>query len=77
MNYYRVEGGNNTALHLCAFHDKPECMKLLLRSGADFTIRNGQDKTPLEIALEKGHKTCEDLVSFMTFLEITFFVIIN
>lgn len=63
MNYCRIEGGSNTALHLCAFHDKPECMKLLLRSGADFTGKNGQDRTPLEIAQERGHKTCEDLVS--------------
>ncbi|XKL61195.1 hypothetical protein PGB90_008252 [Kerria lacca] len=36
-------GGSNTALHLCAIHDKPECMKLLLRSGADFTIRKMQN----------------------------------
>lgn len=65
-----MEGGSNTALHLCAFHDKPECMKLLLRSGADFSIKNGQDKTPLEIAQEKGHKTCEDLVSSVLALNI-------
>ena len=38
-------------------------MKLLLRSGADFTLRNGNDRTALEIAQEKGHKACEDLVS--------------
>ncbi|XP_065224976.1 arfGAP with SH3 domain, ANK repeat and PH domain-containing protein [Planococcus citri] len=55
-------GGSNTALHLCAIHDKPECMKLLLRSGADPNVRNGIDKTPLEIAQEKGHKNCEDLL---------------
>lgn len=70
MNCCRVEGGSNTALHLCAFHDKPESMKLLLRSGADFTIKNGQDKTPLEIAMEKGHKACEDLVSCVTVFKI-------
>lgn len=59
---YSNGGGSNTPLHLCAIHDKPECMKLLLRSGADPSIRNGIDKTPLEIAQEKGHKNCEDLV---------------
>lgn len=55
-------GGSNTALHLCAIHDKPECMKLLLRSGADPSLHNALEKTPLEIAQEKGHKTCEDLL---------------
>lgn len=38
-------------------------MKLLLRSGADPSVRNAQDKTPLDIASEKGHKSCEELVS--------------
>ncbi|KAI8119051.1 ANK repeat and PH domain-containing protein 1, Arf-GAP with SH3 domain [Lucilia cuprina] len=28
----------NTALHLCALHDKRECIKLLLRSGADYEL---------------------------------------
>jgi hypothetical protein len=38
-------------------------MKLLLRSGADPTLRNAQDKTPLDIAQERGHHACEELVS--------------
>ncbi|PSN53333.1 hypothetical protein C0J52_04104 [Blattella germanica] len=54
--------GSNTALHLCALHDKAECMKLLLRSGADPLLRNAQDKTPLDIAQERGHHTCEELL---------------
>ncbi|KAK7867299.1 hypothetical protein R5R35_002124 [Gryllus longicercus] len=54
--------GCNTALHLCAMHDRPECMKLLLRSGADATLRNGLDKTPLEVAQELGHSSCEELL---------------
>lgn len=54
--------GSNTALHLCALHDKPECMKLLLRSGADPTLRNAQDKTPLDIAQDRGHHSCEELL---------------
>jgi len=63
-SHFSNGGMSNTALHLCAIHDKPECMKLLLRSGADFTLKNGNDRTALEIAQEKGHKACEDLVSF-------------
>lgn len=62
-DFFHSFGGNNTSLHLCAIHDKPECMKLLLRSGADPTIRNAQVKTSLDIAKEKGHHTCEELVS--------------
>lgn len=54
--------GSNTALHLCAMYDKVECMKLLLRSGANANLKNSQNKTPMDIAQEMGHHTCEDLV---------------
>uniref|UniRef100_A0A1B6DAJ4 ArfGAP with SH3 domain, ANK repeat and PH domain-containing protein n=1 Tax=Clastoptera arizonana TaxID=38151 RepID=A0A1B6DAJ4_9HEMI len=54
--------GGNTALHMCAIHDKVECMKLLLRSGANPSVRNTEDKTALDIAQEKGHRTCEELL---------------
>lgn len=54
--------GKNTALHLCASHDRRECMKLLLRSGADYELRNSQSKTPLDIAKEVGHTVCKELV---------------
>lgn len=48
---------------MAALHDKVECMKLLLRSGADPILHNAQDKTPLDIAQERGHRACEELVS--------------
>lgn len=54
--------GGNTALHLCALFDKVESMKLLLRSGTSTTIRNSQNKTPMDIAQELGHHTCIELV---------------
>lgn len=54
--------GKNTALHLCAMYDRPECMKLLLRSGADFEITNEQGKTTLAIAKEMGHDACRKLI---------------
>lgn len=54
--------GCDTALHLCALYDKAECMKLLLRSGADANIRNSQNKTPMDIAQEFGNNTCQELV---------------
>ena len=54
----------DTALHLSAKHDKAEAMKLLLKAGADPTLRNKQGKTPLDIAQEVGHHTCQELVSY-------------
>jgi len=52
----------NTPLHLCAMHDKPECIKLLLRCGADVLRKNALNRTPLDIAIDKGHDNCEELV---------------
>lgn len=54
--------GRNTALHLCALHDRKECMKLLLRSGADFELKNEQGKTALMITKEMGHDACRELI---------------
>lgn len=54
--------GCDTALHLCALYDKVECMKLLLRSGADANIRNSHNKTPMDIAQDFGNPTCQELV---------------
>uniref|UniRef100_A0A182UHU0 ArfGAP with SH3 domain, ANK repeat and PH domain-containing protein n=1 Tax=Anopheles melas TaxID=34690 RepID=A0A182UHU0_9DIPT len=53
--------GKNTALHLCALHDRRECMKLLLRSGCDCDIRNSQNKLALDIAKEMGNEACKEL----------------
>ncbi|GJQ65771.1 hypothetical protein Trydic_g11948 [Trypoxylus dichotomus] len=54
--------GCNTALHLAALYDKVECMKLLLRSGADTSLPNSQNKTAMDIAEELGHHTCQELL---------------
>lgn len=54
--------GKNTALHLCALHDRQECMKLLLRSGADYELKNEQGKTALAITKEMGHDACRELI---------------
>ncbi|XP_045482000.1 arfGAP with SH3 domain, ANK repeat and PH domain-containing protein isoform X2 [Harmonia axyridis] len=58
--------GGNTALHICALYDKVESMKLLLRSGASATIRNSQNKVPMDIAQELGHHTCIELLQNTT-----------
>lgn len=54
--------GKNTALHLCALHDRQECIKLLLRSGSDYEQKNSQNKSALEIAKEMGNDTCKELI---------------
>lgn len=52
----------STALHICALRNQTECMKLLLRSGANPQIENREGKTPLDIAKEKEHHICAELV---------------
>lgn len=54
--------GKNSALHLCALHDRQECIKLLLRSGADHEQKNSQNKTPLDVAKEMGNDACKELI---------------
>uniref|UniRef100_T1HS89 Transaldolase n=1 Tax=Rhodnius prolixus TaxID=13249 RepID=T1HS89_RHOPR len=68
--------GDN-ALHMAALHDKVECMKLLLRSGADPILHNAQDKTPLDIAQERGHRACEELIRHALQRQKTLFENIN
>ncbi|RWS25580.1 arf-GAP with SH3 domain: ANK repeat and PH domain-containing protein 2-like protein [Leptotrombidium deliense] len=52
----------NTALHLCVLYNKSECMKLLLRCGANVQIENLNGKTPLDIAKEKGYDNLVELL---------------
>jgi ankyrin repeat protein len=61
----RAKNGN-TALHLCAALDKPECMKLLLRSLPELVnYENHNGQTALEIAKSKKHELCVDLVRYL------------
>nr|XP_022322626.1 arf-GAP with SH3 domain, ANK repeat and PH domain-containing protein 2-like isoform X3 [Crassostrea virginica] len=54
----------NTPLHLCAVLNQTECMKLLLRTRPELAkIENSDGKTPLEIAEEKGHELCSELLN--------------
>lgn len=56
-----VEG--NTPLHYCVIHNKPECMRLLLRVGANPSIENNNGKTPLDIANERNCRLLEDMLN--------------
>ncbi|XP_026546534.1 arf-GAP with SH3 domain, ANK repeat and PH domain-containing protein 1-like, partial [Notechis scutatus] len=51
----------NTPLHYCSLHNKPECIKLLLRAKANITITNEAGETALDIASLLNHTTCKDL----------------
>lgn len=53
-----------TALHLCALTDRTEPMKLLLRAGANTTLRDMRGHTPCQIASQMGHRACQELVSW-------------
>uniref|UniRef100_A0A670XTN9 ArfGAP with SH3 domain, ankyrin repeat and PH domain 2 n=1 Tax=Pseudonaja textilis TaxID=8673 RepID=A0A670XTN9_PSETE len=52
----------NTPLHYCSLHNKPECIKLLLRAKANITITNEAGETALDIASLLNHTTCKDLL---------------
>lgn len=54
----------DSAMHICARYNQPECMRLLLRSGCKWNAENRDGRTPLDIAREKGFRMCEELVSF-------------
>ncbi|XP_022242959.1 arfGAP with SH3 domain, ANK repeat and PH domain-containing protein-like isoform X1 [Limulus polyphemus] len=52
----------NTPLHVSTLQNQTECMKLLLRCGANPQIENSEGKTPLDIAREKKFHTCVELL---------------
>ena len=44
-----------TALHLAAEADHPDTVTVLLQAGADRHARDDKDRTPLNIAVTRGH----------------------
>ena len=52
----------NTPLHYCVIQNQIESMRLLLRSGADPAVENKNGKTPVDIAKERSHRECEEMV---------------
>lgn len=52
-----------TALHLCALADRTEPLKLILRAGANVNVKDLRGFTPLQIAQQMNHKSCQELVS--------------
>ncbi|XP_075970179.1 arfGAP domain of ASAP isoform X2 [Anticarsia gemmatalis] len=66
-----------TALHLCAATDRTEPMKLLLKAGADSTIKDNSGRTPLQIARQYGHHACQELLESVDKREKSIFENIN
>ena len=58
---YKDRGGN-TALHHCVLNCNYELAKLLIRSGADLSIKNSSGKTAKEEAIEMNHLAVLDLM---------------
>ncbi|CAH0767009.1 unnamed protein product [Diatraea saccharalis] len=66
-----------TALHLCAATDRTEPMKLLLKAGADITLKDGSGRTALQIAKQLGHHACQELLENVDKREKSMFENIN
>lgn len=68
----------NTPLHKVVFFNHEKAARLLIQYGADYTIKNNEQQTPLDIALSKNHIditaaisdeiTKRDRKAFFTFL---------
>lgn len=56
------DADGNSALHCAAFHNKPDCLKLLLKGRASVGTVNKAGETALDIARKKQHKQCEELL---------------
>lgn len=54
-----------SALHLAASLCKPECIKVLVRAGANASLVNVHGQTALDIAMSEGHSDTIELVSFV------------
>ncbi|XP_075757542.1 arf-GAP with SH3 domain, ANK repeat and PH domain-containing protein 1-like isoform X2 [Pelodiscus sinensis] len=52
----------NTPLHYCCFHNKPECLKLLVRAKASIAITNKAGETAFDVARRMRHSLCEELL---------------
>ncbi|XP_064115650.1 arfGAP with SH3 domain, ANK repeat and PH domain-containing protein-like [Macrobrachium nipponense] len=53
----------NTPLHYCVISNKPECMRLLLRVGANPSIENNNGKNPMDIASERNCGLMADMLN--------------
>ena len=59
----RTAAGGETALHLAAAFGRKDAVELLLDHGADSGARDGDGRTPADLAAAHGH---EDVLRFLT-----------
>ena len=62
MNMNQVDAHGNTALHHAAMLGKNDIIKLLMKQHASIKDKNKENKTPVQLARENGHK---DLANWM------------
>ena len=53
----------NTPLHYCVKENNADCLKLLLKAGADPDIKNEAHESPFDIAKKEDHKECLQLLN--------------
>ncbi|ESQ32280.1 hypothetical protein EUTSA_v10005721mg [Eutrema salsugineum] len=49
-NANAVDKHNNTPLHFAAYRGRKNCVRLLLEKGAAVTLKNLDNKTPIDVA---------------------------
>jgi ankyrin repeat protein len=59
----RTAAGGVTALHLAAAYGRKDAVELLLEHGADPAARDGDGRTPADLAAAQGH---EDVLRLLT-----------
>ncbi|NWY05006.1 ASAP1 protein, partial [Nothoprocta ornata] len=61
-NLTKQTAKGNTPLHYCCSHNKPECVKLLLKAKVNTAIANEAGETALDVARRMRHPQCEELL---------------
>ncbi|OQV15651.1 Leucine-rich repeat serine/threonine-protein kinase 1 [Hypsibius exemplaris] len=57
-----LRAGAETPLHIAAHHGRLEAVAGLLSAGATTTIRNAKGQTPLDVAVERKHRDCVEML---------------
>ncbi|NXA41522.1 ASAP1 protein, partial [Eudromia elegans] len=61
-NLTKQTARGNMPLHYCCSHNKPECVKLLLKAKVNTAVTNEAGETALDVARRMMHPQCEELL---------------